>query len=588
MKVLLFTTILLVSSVTMAQTVKPDEFSVNQQDALDLLKTLALSLKSEQDKIGAGTVQARIASELWSFDEPFARETFRWAFDGISQTTANDLPKEKQANFIKRQATAVKDVLQAFGVHDSKQAAAWLKAFETARVSNTSAKPDSSRPDLFMQIAAQLAQTDPEQAARLGLAALSGDHIPEGFGTLLFTLGRSRRELSDELFRAAIATMRRNNYAYDPAILIVANYLFTSGGELQPIRSVTDAELLANYYVDGAWKQSGGDGNPVSASSASFYSTLELRAVPIVSRYAPARLPELRGQMTRIASGLNSEQAQRTELLRASQQQQAAASRTGQSLDERIQRAEKEKDPQVRDALFAGIAYALMRQDLDHALTIAKKIEDEKMRASTEDDAYLIKMQQLLWSADALAEAHKLSAKFSSPVFRAKILVQLASRVWSKNKDQAQAMELLSEALNATLKAEDIPDKLLAQLQIVEQFAKFESVRAFEVLGTAIATMNRLKIEPESVTTATAKPPLLRMKTFTVVNGVEMTTANEATLASIDFREVRSLVPNDYIQAKLLASKLEQQVQRANYLTAVAASVLKPTSSGTPIGKKEN
>lgn len=579
---LLSSVLLLTPCFAMAQDAKVD---VNQQDAVDLLKSLARSLKSEQDKVGAGIIQARIANELWAFDEPFARETFRWAFDGISQSTAADLPKEKQATFIKRQATALKDVLRLFGLHDTKQAVAWLKAFESERVSNTATKPDSSRPDLFMQIAAQLAMTDPEQAARLGIAALAGDRIPEGFGTLLFSLSRNSTNLSDDLFRAAIATLRRNNYVHDLAILILANYLFTSDGELHSTGSVENAQLLANYFVDGAWKQLGGDGNPVSPSSASFYTTLELRAVPIVSRYAPARLPELRGQMTRIASGLNSEQRQRTDLLRTSQQQQAAvAGRYNQSLDEQIERAEKEKDPQVRDALFMSIAHGLMRQDTDRALTVAKKIEDEKMRTSTEDDVYLIKVQQLLWSADSLAEAHKLSAKFSNHVFRAKILVQLAARVLSRNKDQAQATELLTEALNATAKGDDIPDKVLAQLQIVEQFAKFDSVRAFEVLGTAVATLNRVKTDTEPIASATAKPPLLRMVNFTVINGVEMTTGNLATLASIDFREVRSLAPQDYIQAKLLASKLDQPVQRANYLTAVAASVLKPqklTSSTT-------
>ena len=77
------------------------------------------------------------------------------------------------------------------------------------------------------------------------------------------------------------------------------------------------------------------------------------------------------------------------------------------------------------------------------------------------------------------------------------------------------------------------------------------------------------------MTTATAKPPLLRMKNFTVINGVEMTTSNDATLDSIDFREVRSLVTQDYIQAKLLASKLDEPLQRTNYLTTVAASILK-------------
>ena len=567
---LLLSVLLFSSSVAMSQ-------AVDQQDAIDLLKTTARSLKSESDKIAAGKLQARIADTLWTFDEPFARETFRSAFESISQAVADDLPKEKQAGFIKRQATAVKEVLQRFGTHDSKQATEWLKAFENERAGKSSEKVNSLRPDLLMQIAAQLALTDSEQAMRLGLLALAGDRIPEGFGSLLFSLSRNRRDLSDDLFRAAVATLRRNNYVYDIAILILANYLFTPDGELQSTAKLTDAQLLADYYVDAAWKQSGGDGTPVSSSSASFYNQLELRALTIVSRYAPNRLPELRGQMTRIASGLNAEQRQRTDMLRGIQRDESTlASRNNYSVDEQVERAEKEKNPQVRDALFLSIANRLMREDEQRALTIAKKIQDEKMRASTEDDIYLVKIQSQLRSLETIAEARKISSQFNNQVFRAKILVQLAASVLSRYKDQSQAIELLSEALTALTKADDIPDKMLAQLQVAELFAKFDTIRGFEVLGTALATMNRLQAAKEASPSATTKPPLLRIMNLTVVNGVEMTAGNNVTIDAIDFREVQSLAAQDYMQARLLASKLEQPSQRANYLIAVAATVLKP------------
>jgi len=567
---LLLSVLLFSSSVAMSQ-------AVDQQDAIDLLKTTARSLKSESDKIAAGKLQARIADTLWTFDEPFARETFRSAFESISQAVADDLPKEKQAGFIKRQATAVKEVLQRFGTHDSKQATEWLKAFENERAGKSSEKVNSLRPDLLMQIAAQLALTDSEQAMRLGLLALAGDRIPEGFGSLLFSLSRNRRDLSDDLFRAAVATLRRNNYVYDIAILILANYLFTPDGELQSTAKLTDAQLLADYYVDAAWKQSGGDGTPVSSSSASFYNQLELRALTIVSRYAPNRLPELRGQMTRIASGLNAEQRQRTDMLRGIQRDESTlASRNNYSVDEQVERAEKEKNPQVRDALFLSIANRLMREDEERALTIAKKIQDEKMRASTEDDIYLVKIQSQLRSLETIAEARKISSQFNNQVFRAKILVQLAASVLSRYKDQSQAIELLSEALTALTKADDIPDKMLAQLQVAELFAKFDTIRGFEVLGTALATMNRLQAAKEASPSATTKPPLLRIMNLTVVNGVEMTAGNNVTIDAIDFREVQSLAAQDYMQARLLASKLEQPSQRANYLIAVAATVLKP------------
>ena len=567
---LLLSVLLFSSSVAMSQ-------AVDQQDAINLLKTTARSLKSESDKIAAGKLQARIADTLWTFDEPFARETFRSAFESISQAVADDLPKEKQAGFIKRQATAVKEVLQRFGTHDSKQATEWLKAFENERAGKSSEKVNSLRPDLLMQIAAQLALTDSEQAMRLGLLALAGDRIPEGFGSLLFSLSRNRRDLSDDLFRAAVATLRRNNYVYDIAILILANYLFTPDGELQSTAKLTDAQLLADYYVDAAWKQSGGDGTLVSSSSASFYNQLELRALTIVSRYAPSRLPELRGQMTRIASGLNAEQRQRTDMLRGIQRDESTlASRNNYSVDEQVERAEKEKNPQVRDALFLSIANRLMREDEERALTIAKKIQDEKMRASTEDDIYLVKIQSQLRSLETIAEARKISSQFNNQVFRAKILVQLAASVLSRYKDQSQAIELLSEALTALTKADDIPDKMLAQLQVAELFAKFDTIRGFEVLGTALATMNRLQAAKEASPSATTKPPLLRIMNLTVVNGVEMTAGNNATIDAIDFREVQSLAAQDYMQARLLASKLEQPSQRANYLIAVAATVLKP------------
>src|SRR5688572_30030481 len=256
-----FLLLLLTASVAMAQSAKVD---VEHQDALDLLKTLARDLKREPDKLGAGRLQARIADELWTFDEPFARETFRWAFEAVSQPVPGDLPKEKQSNYIARQASAVKETLRRFGKHDSKQAAAWLKALENeATAKNPTANSDSSRLDLFMQIAAQLAMTEPAQAAKLAVLALSGNHIPEGFGTVLFSLSRNDRNLSDQLFRAAVATLRRNNYVHDPAIIILANYLFTNEGELHSTASLADAQLLANYYVDASWQQAGGNGKPV-------------------------------------------------------------------------------------------------------------------------------------------------------------------------------------------------------------------------------------------------------------------------------------------------------------------------------------
>src|SRR5215216_3389255 len=374
--------------------------SIEQQDALDLLRTLAQNLKSEPDKLSAGRLQARIAGELWVHDELFARDVFRWAFDAVLQPMPDGLSEIKRSDYVVRQASAVNEVLRRLGAHDSKRAEAWLKTFEDERLSkNPSEKIDTPRLELLTQIALQIAPADPEQAVRLGITSLSGTAIPSGFGQLLFAVANQDRSLSDNLFRAAIPTLRRNNYVHDPALIAMCNYLFSSGGELHSKMNLPEARLLVNYFVDAAWRQGGGEGTPLPLSSASFYGLLEMRAAALVERYAPERLPELRGQMSRMASRLTPEQIQHTSLLKSAQQQQSTiADRNSYGIDEQIERAEKEKDLQVRDVLFNSIAHGLMRQDTERALTVAARIDDATLRMTTEDDINLVKIQQCFYS----------------------------------------------------------------------------------------------------------------------------------------------------------------------------------------------
>lgn len=562
-----------------ARSKPPDNVTVlstEQQDSIDLLRTLAQNLKTESDKLSAAKLQARIADELWTFDESFARDIFRWAFDAAAKPVPEELSESKQSAYIVRQAEALNDVLRKFGMHDGPRAQAWLKSFESERLSkNPSAKTDTSQFELLMQIALQCVSTNTDQAVKLGGISLSGNFVPTGFPQLLFAVANMDRKLSDGLLRTAIGALRRQGYVNNSALIAMSNYLFSPGGELHTAINLPEAQMLANYFVDAAWRQPGGEGTPLSPSSASLYSLLETHAVPVVALYAPDRLPELRGQMTRMASGLNAEQVQRTSLLKATQQQQDTVSnRNSYSLDEQIERAEKEKDLQVRDALYNSIAHAFMRQDTERALTVAGKIDDKDMRMTTEDDIYLVKIQKCFYSR-SYDEARETSAKLNNSIFRAKVLNQLASRILSESKDGSRARELLTEATKAATKSDDSADKVLALLNTVEQYARFDTIQAFDTLNAVIATLNRMKTEKEAPRSVLVKPTLLRIKSYTVLNGTEMTTTNDATLESIDFNQVRPLVMQDYMQSRLAANKIEQPLQRASYLTAVATTGLK-------------
>lgn len=554
----------------------PSGLTPDQQDALDLMKSLARELKSESDTLTAAALQARLADGLWQYDEYFAREVFGWAFDAARKLPSDNLPKTERATYATRQAASIRDVLTRLGAHDQKRAEAWFKVVEEEKAADTrSSEMRQFRSELLLQIALQLASTDSAQAQRLGMVALSGNRIPDDFGTLLFALSNINRSQSDELFRAALATLRRNDYFYDGALISLVNYLFSSSGTLLAEAAIADAKLLANYFVDAAWRQARGPETAgLPESSASFYSFMEVRGVPIVAQYAAERLPEFQGQMRELASRLSQVQLENTARLRTVQQQQISVSnRNNYDLDEQIDRASKEKDTQVRDALLNSIAHSLMRSDNQRALKVAAMIEDADVRALAEDDINLVGIQQLFISR-AYEEANKTTLKLKNKFLQARVLVQLANKVFADDKDTGRASELLSAASEIVSKTDPGPDKLLTLLLIAQQFARLDSIRGFEILGEALKTFNQLQKEEKPHTSTLSKPRLLRIKTYTVVNGSEMSSSETATIDSIDFSQVAPFVAHDYMQTRLLANKIENPLRRAKFLTAVATAVL--------------
>lgn len=551
------------------------QLSEHQQDALDLLKSLAQNLKSEPDKLTAARQQARIADVLWAFDEPFAKEAFRWAFDVTRKPPSEDVAQAERASYIVRQAASIKEILTRLGTHDEKRAEAWLKMLEEEK-ERESRSPEFShfRSELLMQVALQLVPTNPEQAQRLGFLALSGHQIPQDFGRLLFALGNVSRSESDKLFRAALAALRRNEFAYDGALITLINYLFNPGGTLQSEASVADAQLLADYFVDAAWRHGRGAGVVLPESSANFYSLMEARGWPIVTRYAAERVPELQGQMREMASRLSPGQAETTARLRTTQQQQIAVTdRSDADIDEQIDRATKQKDVQVRDSLLNSIAHSLMRVDNEKALKVAALIDDPDIRTQAEDDIILVKIQELL-ASKSHDEARKTTLKLKNILVQAKVLVELANKVLTENKDTGRASELLSEASEITAKTEPGANKLMAFLIIAQQFAKFDAIRGFETLGSAITAVNQLKTEPTPPKSVVTKPRLLRIKTYTVINGNEMSTGDHTTFESIDFSQVGPFVASDYMQTRLLGNRIENSLRRTKFLTAVASALL--------------
>ncbi len=567
-----------------------------QQELIGRLVSIANELKGEADKSGAALLQSEVADVLWRFDEASARSIFRLAFDSVRQeissnSSSSDATAGKDSLTQSRQRTsAIRVILKRYGLHDRKGADAWLKEFENdvkskQTASNNSFRISPEQAELLTDMAVGLVSQDPKEAQRLGLMSLSAARMPSNFGRLLMALRDRDKALSDVLFRQALVSLRTNGYPYDQALMSLTNYVFFSDGGRFPDVSPADAALIIQYFVDAAGAQAASSQNggirsaDDQSSLGNLYSFLSVRASRIVALNAPDKSALLQSNLGEMAPALSVDQRRRAEML-ASLAQPNSNEQSGNDSDteSRIRRAEQEKDVTKRGFLFRTIALQLMRSEPERALEVAKKIEDQELRAQTEDDVYLVLMRNA-FSSGADAEAKSLALKFNDLSRRARWLVQIAGSVSRRSKDKTETAELLSQAYSIAAKTENTPAKLEVLLLIAKEFLGIDQERGFEILSEAVSTTNRVEKVPPKPNKSSV--PFMKVISMTVVDGQEVSTDDRVTVDSIDFNQIGAFVERDYLRTNFLGNDIKDRFLRSKYFIALARSVLQVPRSGS-------
>ena len=93
-----------------------------------------------------------------------------------------------------------------------------------------------------------------------------------------------------------------------------------------------------------------------------------------------------------------------------------------------------------------------------------------------------------------------------------------------------------------------------------------------------------MKAEEKPSRSNLSKRRLLTIKTYTVINGSEVSTSDQATVESIDFSQIAPFVAHDYMQTRLLGNKIEDPMLRARFLIAVASAMLSTVQHKPNIG----
>src|SRR5215216_1614506 len=571
-----------------------DATRANEQEVIARLFGGVNDLKNEPDKASAALLLSEIADVLWRVDEPAARSMFRLAFDTARQSTTNNLSalnadeKEEMIRQARRRAAAIKTILKRYGPHDRRSAEAWLQEFQEDIKSeqtkaNNKFEMSPEQAEFLVEMAVSLVPQKPEEAQRLGLLSLSAEKIPSAYGRLLMALRDRNKTLSDVLFRQAFVSLRRIGFNYDSALVSLTNYAFSPQGHPFPDVSPADVALVIQYFIDAGdaqaarWRGGGAGKSDEQALVASLYSFLNYRALPIVTLNAPDRLTLLQSHVGELARALSVDQRRQAEAFAAMAQQ--SHSFDGDSdLESRIQRAGREKNAATRDFLFRNLAIQMMRIDPEEAMSIASKIDDQQMRAQTEDEVLLVLLQKA-FTGRAYDEAMNWALKFNDRNSQARWLTRVASRVASSSRDQTRASDLLSRAYSIAMKSDNTAATLEVLLLIAKEFVGFERDRGFEILSDALSTAN--KIEKTAPKTNKSSMPLMRVISVTMVDGQEVVGNEPATIESINFDQIGAFVDRDFVRTSLLGDNLKDRLLRTKYVIAIARSVLRVPRQGS-------
>jgi hypothetical protein len=580
---------------TSPKTTQPDskaatpaaKLSLEQELSLSLLRTVADELKSEADKPAVALLQAEAADTLWQFDESAARSLFRIAFDTArAEPLESAIDKEartKQVDLARRKAFTLRQILVMVGQHDQQTAERWLTSLNEDRSSKETAANQNSQQnaEFLAYLAVQLVKTNPDEAQRLGFLSLNGPEVPSAFGRLLIAFKNVNSKKGDDLFRAAIAAMRRGVSPGGSTLSVLSNYLFFSDGRLYSSSDAPTAGLFVDYLSEAASVQARltRDAREVKTampdSAVGLTTFLALRGLDIVSRNAPQKLVLLQSIFKELSAALSQQQIDDLALMTTGlRQQEAMESRGEGGFDAEIQRAEREKDVVVRDQLWRSLAVGTMRQDPDRARSFADRIDDKPLREQTQDDINLVVAGDALRGA-GYEEARKAGLKFNDTNLRARTLAEVAD-VWIRSKHPERASEILSEAYEMAAKGEPSADRAAITLLLAQKFAKFDAERSFSLLEAAIKTINHVQIAGEP------PPPLLRrgprsgVLSITMVGGAELTPGVHATLDSLNFSRMAGLFRTDYFRSRNLGDNLQNKILRGRYLITLAQSFLNP------------
>jgi hypothetical protein len=503
-----------------AQNAPAAQTSKQQIRIVALLAQIADEARSFEDVKLATKLQSQAALMLWPYDREQARSIFNRTFLSLLQKTSGSNAVANNTKTQERQPKALSladkqqlltELLNQIASRDAEMAEelarrladssldlqnSWPLSqdycdvnyqgeFDSLDLNTDLISKDSDRSDLLVNVALQVVERDPYRAMALGQLSVNVGTLPCRYAQaqevrpvlptrlaqLLTLMRASDSTLADLLFSSATAALERLPVAHLSDIHTLGSYLVTAinGPSKDAISSTQVARFLNLAYNRLAMRR--------SEKEADFVYLIGRQLTGLFMRYKPDRLVQWQRRISELSESNSGER------------EIAAIPQPASPFD--IARAAREADDEREsDRLYARAAFEwLTRGESNESASSALKIKDAQLR-----DRVLIQIIRQQSSKSKSEDLISLARKIENKLMRADAIIRLARSI-PNSSDRLRVSEFLNEAESYAAKASPSIEQARTLLSIVSVFSSFDDLRAFEVMQTAVKSINATRDE---------------------------------------------------------------------------------------------
>jgi len=593
-----------VSSVAFAQPKKPKanneeadaEAAQQRAVAISLVTSLAEEARSFKDQTRRARVQARAADVLWDTDPERARELFRRAWEAAEIVDAD--AAKKRAEDMKRMESEGgpvvvrggpdlrSEVLRLVAKRDRKLGEEFLKALDEAAAKERSEAATNQRnnPDSRLggsqrlQLARRLVE-DGEVQRALEFAAPALNTVSPDSIFFLSALREKNAQLGDGAFTNLMALAARDPNSDANTVSGLSSYLFTpflyvtferEGGSNQsrqrgPTPAPEVDPALRNNFLKVAFNilmqpVPAPDQDRTTSGRSGKYLMIK-RLLPLFEQYAADLAPNLRTQMTALASYVPPDMQQgENRAVSIGIQPESSEGDPLQRMQERLDHATKSDD---RDAIYADYAVSLSQDGDPRGKDLVDKIENTELRKSVKAYTDFQLVQAAVRNKDITEISRLVKSGELSSIQKVWALTSGAKLVLAA--ERSRAADMLEEALAESRRiSPGDPDRARALTAVAVGFGEIDRVRSWEILGEVVKAAN----SAEAYTGEDSRVTSRLQTRFMVV-------MNQSTAEDFDLLAVfRHLARADLLRAIQLAKTFTGEAPRAVATLAIARSVL--------------